>query len=572
MVNIQKNEVMWNTVFHEHKHQYPLCKGFLSWDLQAEQQWGWAWRERAVCSECPYTSVLFNLYEEEERNERGRKSAKINIGLQIGLSHTPISTASFQKLCLSCNIPSPSTSGMQQTANKVAVKIEETCSEDLAHQRHLLKEVNTLRGDKPNVINIQADCVYNNALYSGIGKTPFRPATQCAYTVAENITYKHQIISAVAMNKLCSNTGKHKLSTKAGTHPGNCSSNLNMEEDIGNEERWAKQSLISLKQDDLEVKEITTDPDSSAYRAAESLYTAGITNTEPEHFLDTRHVSENHRKFIKNLKPLQNLMPARLQCEKKKLKDRFANDFSKRCQAEYEKAFAISVDLQSMKRNLSFASDAIVDCYFGDHDNCKQYSYVCSNSKHDKTWLEKSSFLANDFRINEKTTETESLLRQCVQYRLGPSMLSKTPKNANTQKVEGTNRAIRTTVAKNVTYRRNYVSRIHTAIHNVNHGPGESITKFCKALGCPIIPGTRVARGLKNIQTRNEQHKSYKKCKQYKEARCRRRHEMFKLYETHQEERNYKKNKLLPIHKRSCFCLPHDHKSYSRKCKQCIRK
>ena len=62
-----------------------------------------------------------------------------------------------------------------------------------------------------------------------------------------------------------------------------------MEEVIGNEERWAKESLISLKQDGPEVKEITSDPDSSAYRAADSLYIADITYTEPEHFLDTRH-------------------------------------------------------------------------------------------------------------------------------------------------------------------------------------------------------------------------------------------------------------------------------------------
>ena len=61
-------------------------------------------------------------------------------------------------------------------------------------------------------------------------------------------------------------------------------------------------------------------------------------------------------------------------------------------------------------------------------------------------------------------------------------MLSKRSKNANTQNVEGTNRDIRATVAKNVTYRRHYVNRIHTAIHNVNHGPGESNTKLCKAL------------------------------------------------------------------------------------------
>ena len=51
-------------------------------------------------------------------------------------------------------------------------------------------------------------------------------------------------------------------------------------------------------------------------------------------------------------------MPARLQCDEK-IQDHFANGFSKKCQAEYEKAFAISVDLQSMKRNLSFALDAI---------------------------------------------------------------------------------------------------------------------------------------------------------------------------------------------------------------------
>ena len=31
--------------------------------------------------------------KEKERNETGKKSAKINTGLQIGLSHSPISTA-----------------------------------------------------------------------------------------------------------------------------------------------------------------------------------------------------------------------------------------------------------------------------------------------------------------------------------------------------------------------------------------------------------------------------------------------------------------------------------------------
>ena len=152
-----------------------------------------------------------------------------------------------------------------------------------------------------------------------------------------------------------------------------------------------------------------------------------------------------------------------------------------------------------MKRNLSYISDAIIDCYFCDHGKCSKFSYVFSKSKHDRTWIQKSSFLPDNFKISAQTSETEALLRQCVHYRLGPSMLSKTAKNMNSQKVEAVNRAIRTTVAKNVTYRRNFGSRVHTAIHNVNQGPGKSITGLCDTLGCPIIGGTREAKALENM-------------------------------------------------------------------------
>ena len=57
-----------------------------------------------------------------------------------------------------------------------------------------------------------------------------------------------------------------------------------MQESIANEEKWAKECLQELKEDGLEVREITTDPDSSAYRAAEQLYQSGYTHTEPTHY------------------------------------------------------------------------------------------------------------------------------------------------------------------------------------------------------------------------------------------------------------------------------------------------
>ena len=67
---------------------------------------------------------------------------------------------------------------------------------------------------------------------------------------------------------------------------------------------------------------------------------------------------------------------------------------SKSCQAEYEKAFAISVDLQSVKRNLPFALDAIKTVTLVIMTTAN--SILMSAQTQSMTiMLKKSSFLAN---------------------------------------------------------------------------------------------------------------------------------------------------------------------------------
>lgn len=51
-----------------------------------------------------------------------------------------------------------------------------------------------------------------------------------------------------------------------------------------------------LCEDGIEVKGVTTDPDSSAGRAADSLFKDGLYKVKPVHYLDTRHLSESIRK------------------------------------------------------------------------------------------------------------------------------------------------------------------------------------------------------------------------------------------------------------------------------------
>ncbi|CAC5417881.1 unnamed protein product [Mytilus coruscus] len=162
LLRINELEKMWNEVFIEHRQISPMCTGFISWDLSAEQQRGAAWRERTSCNECSYHSKMFNLYNEVVAKKRGRRTAAINLSIQVALNHIAISTTGLQKLFLGSNIPAPSTSSMQHSANVVSEIIEEYNQKDLAQKRKLLKEINILRGDNPNIINIQADGMYNN--------------------------------------------------------------------------------------------------------------------------------------------------------------------------------------------------------------------------------------------------------------------------------------------------------------------------------------------------------------------------------------------------------------------------
>ena len=90
-----------------------------------------------------------------------------------------------------------------------------------------LQSFKSLCGKDTKAVNVQADGCCNNALYSGVGKTPFQPSTQDIYVVAENETNKKQIIKFQTISKLC-------LKRKRGSgieckHSGKCCANIDIQ-------------------------------------------------------------------------------------------------------------------------------------------------------------------------------------------------------------------------------------------------------------------------------------------------------------------------------------------------------
>lgn len=84
--------------------------------------------------------------------------------------------------------------------HKTAKKVSHTIIE--ANQKDMKLQFNNKKGASNAQLQVQCDSVYNNSLYSAVGKNPLQARTQAVYTVAENITKNHDIIEVETVNKL----------------------------------------------------------------------------------------------------------------------------------------------------------------------------------------------------------------------------------------------------------------------------------------------------------------------------------------------------------------------------------
>jgi hypothetical protein len=70
---------------------------------------------------------------------------------------------------------------------------------DMQERRKKLLNLNKIRGfDESHPISVSGHARYNNRLKSGVGKTPFQPATQSVYCISENETPNKDIICVLS--------------------------------------------------------------------------------------------------------------------------------------------------------------------------------------------------------------------------------------------------------------------------------------------------------------------------------------------------------------------------------------
>lgn len=445
------------------------------------------------------------------------------------------------------NIAAPCISSMQRLSYQASSAIVEANEKDMQTRRMDLRNLNVTKGmDANHPICVESDCRYNNPLNSGGGRTPFQPGTQCVYTVCENNTPHKQVIGVNIKNKLCKTAQLLQKQGEPGlcpNHPGHCTANISMDTSIGDEFSWCKETFDSMgkDRDPLKVKYLTTDLDSRAGEALKSV--ASQSGVDTVNLKCTRHLSQSQRRRVANTKWSAGMFPSKTVIGKESMKRQFAYNMSRRCTKEFNKCYhQHEGNLIKVKRKLTYVTDAIVNCYRGNHGSCKKHSYACGG-KFKNLWP--ISFLPHGLSL-QINGQDETRLRELIGLRLGVKAVEMTKFNTNTQKCESVNRAFSRTNPKNITWSRTVSGRIHTAVHMLNSGFANSTVKRLEAVGAPLSRGTRVIQQLKTVQRRTQYYRDYKKTLKYKYSRAQSR---YKLYRLHKNVTSVKKPRT---YKRDC--------------------
>ena len=516
--NVILNKELTADLFHqaskEHVTMSPECHGKLVFNDNQSRQWGLAWQMSLSCNVCTYISNRKKLYREVEENKRGRKAAAINRGLQVGLSKNRVANYGAREIITSVNVRPPYRSGMQKNSNIVGKKLVEANERNMSAIRNKLKDTNEYLGRARNRITAEGDSTYNNNKFSGVGKTPFQSGTQTTLVVCENLTPSKRIIAVETNSKLCTCFA----ASCYGPHLETCCATIGRDDSIGNEGTYLKNALHKINSDELFLDRLIVDGDSNTRSEGSAFVQSDGSHIDIEYC--TRHMTRNLERRLSSTNFSSAMFPGKSKKEKSQAQTRFAMDVGDRVQAEFAAAVKHhGPDPPSLSIRLMDIASAIINCYKGDCTGCKKSSFVCqvdgkmywrSYLDTNSTWKQRRAFI--------RPTDSDILkLSTALSIRFSREAINGTLLNATQNKSESVMHSIKKSVPNQMTFKRNYPSRVHSQVHGLNNLPGTSIALLCNEVAAPL--NKSVLKACKEMDLRANRDKIRQKLHKYIESR-----------------------------------------------------
>lgn len=499
LVSMSKMAELINILYTNHSKLYPECPGDFYFPGNEEITQGICTTINLKCKLCDYKSSKVKMFEEIERSEGrslgGRLAAKPNVQLTHFLSKCPISQSDIILLFASIECVAFSAKGLQKSINNCSSTWTLVNKLQIEENRDILKDLVARRTNKPEAeiteVSAQIDTSYSSPPK---GRAMSQPANQCLTPMLENHTKKKMLIGLTCISKLC------PLGNQCNRQHEGCGLNWEPSKPISNSETEAgRQMYLENLKSGIKIKEIVHDgvmPNSHARGMADA---ARQCHQEvPESQLCTIHLSRGLKRKAFSVK-----LSTELTGKDPKIKSEFIRKLAlaidKRCTCELveaKKKFArnpekFALFMESARLN-------ILQCYTGNHTNCKVCSLACkhySNPQMLPTYLPHSQYLVlNDADYNE--------LQKIVDYKISPERVKSQRNLRHTNKVEAFHLRCLKATPKSKTCKRHYTARNNSAAHNASIGIGNSIIKFNEHTGSHLKSGGKAITTLNRITKR----------------------------------------------------------------------
>ena len=199
-----------------------------------------------------------------------------------------------------------------------------------------------------------------------------------------------------------------------------------------------------------------------------------------------------------------------------------------------------------------------MQCYQGDHSKCCRLSQLCAG-RIKNNWFYKSIYLPNNFKMTLNDVEKQEL-QHCIEFRISTCIIRQLENLFTTQKCEAVNRAISTSVPKNVTYSRNYCACVHSAVKRVNCGSqAEAMYQQAEYIGAPFPRGTQVCRSLYKMKLECEKKQEKSKSKSARIKRHNKKKNLYDKYDSKKAAKTYRTGQLLESVPLKPHCMEHNY-------------
>jgi hypothetical protein len=411
MIDNEQMMKMWNDSMQLHSSQSEDC-GVPKLIIAHDKKWGLGWKYTLKCVKCDFRSPEYKLYKEVKTTKPGPNPAAINLTFQAGLQDSPVGNTRARLILASANIPPPSRSSMQRTANSVGTATQQLNDKDMTEKLNLVRNISSARGvSDPSEINISTDARYNSGQITS-RKKPGQNASQAIGIACETMTDKKFIVGASVQNKLCWTgawlKGKGMEVNCPGGH-AECTANLGVVEPFS-EYELGKDIGGQLARQEMLIKHVTTDGDGRSAAGVAQAMKVLDPLWKVERLADPTHVGQSQFRASQRANFSDAMFPGKTRAERAKGHRVFSQDIKARCSLIMQTLMKDHCgDIDKIKVALPKAFDATVRCYDGDCSMCRRHSVVCSGGD-SKNWWTRSMFLGANRITNLNMNNSDKVL------------------------------------------------------------------------------------------------------------------------------------------------------------------